>query len=368
VQTKLIIYMKAPYLVVLILLLSGGLLVWVATPTPIPRPTATPVRSFAALDSSSVWWVGASSTDSSALPNTGVKGVIQVISTQVTGCLAFWVSDDLSNNNWGQVGYFICDGSVPVAFYQVWSLNTNTIIAGGSASVSSGEHTFTMYLQSGTTWAYLLDGSVMGTFDMGASTSSSSYPVYALSEEEADSVFAFPLVTFTTAMQVLQSGTWNAVQTAQSYGTAWGISGRAQGGGLQNDQIIMGGALATLPQGTLLWGGGSSTTTNSVSTTFPPVTSTVTVTTTVTDRTASTQTVTQPPTVTQTATTTQTRTQTVTTTATNTATTTKSVTRTTTQTSATSIQTVTSTVTVTTTIGLGAPGSGGAVLSRHFPI
>jgi hypothetical protein len=25
-------------------------------------------------------------------------------------------------------------------------------------------------------------------------------------------------------------------------------------------------------------------------------------------------------------------------------------------------------VTVTTTIGLGAPGSGGAVLSRHFPI
>ncbi|MGD0397238.1 MAG: hypothetical protein ABSB26_10105 [Nitrososphaerales archaeon] len=364
-QTKLIIYMKAPYLVILILLLSGGLFVQVTSP--ISRPTATPVRSFAAPDSSSVWWVGASSTDSSALPNMGVKGVIQVVSTQVTGCLAFWVSDDLSNNNWGQVGYYICDGSVPEAFYQVWNLNTNTILTGGIASVSIGAHSFAMRFQSGTTWAYLLDGNVIGTYDMGASTSSSSYPVFALSEEEADSVFAFPLVTFTTAMQVLQSGTWNAVQTAQSYGTAWGISGSAQGGGLQNDQIVAGGSLATLPQGTLLWGGGSSTTTSSASTTFPPVTSTVTVTTTVTDRTTSTQTATQPPTVTQTATTTQTRTQTVTTTATNTATTTKSIKQTITTTSAASTQTVTSTVTVTTTIGLGAPGSGVAGLGRHYP-
>jgi hypothetical protein len=353
--------MKAAGLVVLVLLLLGGVFVWVMTPT--PAPTDTPVRSFAAPDSSSVWWVGASSTDASALPNAGVEGVIQVISTQVTGCLSFWVSDDLSNNNWGQVGYFICDGSVPVAFYQAWNLNTNEIIAGGSASVSPGTHSFAMYLQSGTTWAYALDGSVMGTYDMGASTSSSSYPVYALSEEEADSVFAFPSVTFTTAMQVLQSGTWNAVQTAQSYGTAWGTSGYAQGGGLQNDQIAVGGSLAALPQGTLLWGTGSSTTTTSVSSTLSPATSTVTGTATVTDTTTSTQTAGQPPTTTQTATTTQTRTttftDTVTATATNTATTTKSVTQTLTQTSTTSTQTVTSTVTVAAMTGSAPQGSGG---------
>jgi hypothetical protein len=314
-----------------------------------------------------VWWVGASSTDASALPNTGVKGVIQVISTQVTGCLSFWVSDDLSNDNWGQVGYFICNGSAPVAFYQVWDLNNSTIIAGGSASVSTGTHSFAMYVQSGTTWAYALDGSVMGTFDMGASTSSSSYPVYALSEEDASNVFAFPSVTFTTAMQVLQSGTWNSVQTAQSYGTAWGTSGQAQGGGLQNDQIAVGGSLAALPQGTLLWGADSSTTTSSVSSTSLRTTSTATATDTVTDTTTSTQTATQLPTTTQTATTTQTRTQTVTdtvtTTATDTATTTKSITQTMTQTPSTSTQTVTSTVTVTTITG-SSPTKTSQVSSR----
>jgi len=355
---KSTVCMRAAYLIILIVLLSGGLFVWVTAPA--APADAEPVRSFAAPNSGSVWWVGASSTDASALPNTGVKGVIQVISTQVVGCLSFWVSDDLTNGNWGQVGYFICDGSVPTAFYQVWDLSTNTIIGGGSASVSLGAHSFAMYLQSGTTWAYALDGSVMGTYNMGASASSSSYPVYALSEEEANGVFAFPQVTFTSAMQVLQSGTWNAVQTAQSYGTAWGTSGHAQGDGLQNDQIAVGGSLASLSQGTLLWGTGSSTTTSAVSSTFPPVTSTVTVTTTVTDTTTSTQTATQPPTMTRTATTIQTRTQTVT----DTVTTTRSVT----QTSNTSIQTVTSTATVTKAIGLAPPGSGGGDLARHCPV
>lgn len=350
--------MKAACLVVFVVLLSGGLFIWVTTPA--PQPNSPPVRSFAAPDTSSVWWVGASSTDASALPNTGVMSVIQVISTQVTGCLSFWVSDDLSNGNWGQVGYFICDGSVPTAFYQVWNLNTNEIIAGGSASVSPGAHSFAMYLQSGTTWAYALDGSVMGTYDMGASTSSSSYPVYALSEEQADSVFTFPSVTFTSAIQALQSGTWSAVQTAQSYGTAWGTSGQAQGGGLGSDQIAVGGSLAALPQGTLLWGTSSSTTTSSVTSTFPPVTSTATITATVTETTTSTQTTTQPLTMTQTATTTQTKTQTVT--ATVTTTTTESVT----QTSNTSTQTVTSTVTTAT--GSDPPSSGGGGgSSQHYP-
>ena len=254
--------MKAAFLAVIILLAMGGLYVWVTTPI-LPASTH-PVESFSASSSGSVWWVGASSTDSSALPNTGVRGAIQVISMSVVGCLAFWVSDDLSDSIWGQVGYYICNTSTPLAFYQIWNLNTNAVLTTGTTFVSTGSHTFSMYLQSGTTWAYSLDGTVFGTYDMGASVSSLTYPVYALSEEEANSTFSFPSVTFSTALQVMKSGSWNPVQTANSYGTGWGVVGAAQGTGLQADQITVGGSLGVLPQGTQLWSAGTVSTTSTI--------------------------------------------------------------------------------------------------------
>jgi len=354
---------------------------WSSAPVSNRYPNAPPLESFAAPSSTSTWWVGASSTDGSAMPNTGVRGVIQVISLDVSGCLSFWVSDGTSNGNWGQVGYYICNGSTPQAFYQVWNLNTQTILAGGTTAVSPGYHTFSMYLQSGTTWAYSLDGNVFGSYDMGTSSSSSTYPVYALSEEQGSAVFSFPTVTFTTAMQVLRSGTWSAVQSAQSYGAAWGTMGAVQGGGLKNDQIEVGTSLAALAQGTLLWGGGSSTTTSSASasstTSFPPVTTTSTAT--ITDTTFSTRT----STVTYTTTVTQTNTPSTSTTTgggkqtvTETVTTTRSVTVT--QSSSRSVETVTTTVTVTSSVGFpptidkqGTPVRlywGGQQLIRYFPM
>jgi len=348
--------MKAAWLVVVILLLAGALFVWVMPSITSQNSSVytPPVQSFAAPSSTSTWWVGASSTDPSALPNTGVRGAIQVISTPITGCLSFWVSDEVTNDNWGQVGYFICNGSIPDAFYQVWNLNTQTILAGGTVSVSSGTHTFAMYLQSGTTWAYSLDGNVMGTYDMGSSSSSSSYPVYALSEEQASSVFSFPSVTFSTAMQVLQGGSWGSVQTAQSYGTAWGTSGAAQGGGLENDQITVGGSLPALPQGTPLWGIGSSTTSSVISTTA---------TTTVTDSTTSIRT-----TPTQTTSSTETVTTTLGNhpTTTDTVTTVKSTTTTLSSTTS-SKQTLTSTTTVTTSTGFPPATSSGSPAGVGVP-
>ncbi len=361
--------MKIAFLAVIVLLVTGGLFVWVRTPI-LPASTSA-VRSFDAPSSGSVWWVGASSTDSSALPNTGVQGKIQVISTSVVGCLAFWVSDDLLNNVWGQVGYYICDTSTPLAFYQIWNLDTNAVLTSGSKSVSTGSHTFSMYLQSGTTWAYSLDGTVFGTYDMGASTSSSSYPVYALSEEEANSTFAFPTVGFSTALQVMESGSWNPVQTAESYGTGWGLAGAAQGTGLQANQITVGGSLAALPQGTQLWSTGTTSTTSSSGTstssststsstaTLPPVTSTVTSTktstatstatsiSTSTVTSVSTSTVTSTTAKTTTSITTSPTTMTSTVTATQTATDTVSSTSTVTSPPTTTTQTVTTTSTVT---------------------
>ena len=222
----------------------------------------------------------------------------------------------------GQIGYYLCSGDSPVSFYQVWNLGSESVLAGGTGSITTGTHAFSMYLQSGTTWAYAVDGTVMGTFDMGASVSSSSYPVEAFSEEQASSVFAFPAVTFSTTMQVFESGLWTPVQTAVSYGTSWGVQGNFQNPGLPNNEMVVGGSVGTLPAGTSLWG--STSTSSSSTTSMSPPTVTVTVTSTVTQ------------TVTQTSTTTSTQTLPPSTT---------TVTTTTTAPPVTTTQTVTQTVT-----------------------
>lgn len=345
-------------------------------PTP-PHLTATPA-------SSSVAWVGASSSDHSALPNTGVRATIQVIYFQTSDVLDFWVADDLSNNMWGQVGYANTPGSsAPWAFWQVWDLTTNQMVGTGStSSISVGSHVFSMYLQSGMTWAFAIDGVVFGTYDMGASSSSTSYPVYALSEEQASTYFSFPSVTFSKAMQVLRSGVWSDVQTAVSYGDEWGVQGNSQNSALSLDEIVVGGSAASLSAGTTLWSSAStlSTTSSSSTNTFPAPTTTITstatstatstVTSTATSTTTSattkttTSTMTSPTTTTSIVTTTQTSTGTVTsistttlppstTTAIQTATTTSTVTAPTTTTSImTTTQTSTGTVTSTSTTTL----------------
>ena len=126
------------------------------------------------------------SKDPSALPNTGARSSIQVQSFDVpVGCVAFWVSDDSASNLWMQVGYYICDGSTPVVFTQVWNLASYTVVYANilSSTPTAGIHQFAVYLQSGTTWVATYDGTVVGSYDLGASVSSSSYPVYALTEE-----------------------------------------------------------------------------------------------------------------------------------------------------------------------------------------
>jgi hypothetical protein len=359
-----------PGLAAAVLLLQIGTFALVfLMPGPNASSPPSPPQSMtfaAAATPGSVWWVGATSTDSSALPNTGVRGTFQVISFQVAGCLAFWVAEDLSDNVWGQVGYYLCGGATPVAFYQIWNLNSNTVLTTGTSYVTTGTHTFSMYLQSGTTWAYALDGTSFGTYDMGASSSSTTYPVQALSEEEGNTTFAFPTVTFSTALQVLSGSSWGSVQTANSYGNAWGVQANLQNSALAGDQMVVGGSLAAIPQGTALWStasttGSGSTSTSSTSTTMlPPVTSTVTTTTTVTSTpppSTTTSAVTSTQTVTNTATVTHTSTVTTggPTTATTTVTSTAPVdTRTVTQT-----QTSTTTVTSTTTAtGEGTAPSG----------
>ena len=207
---------------------------------------------------SNFYYVGAEASGSDALPNSGVQATIQVVSQPVSDCLSYWVSDDLSNNMWGQVGYSICGGSTPWAFWEVWNLNTTSFVTQSFAPVTTGYHKFSMYLQSGTIWAYALDGQVFGTYDMEARVSSSSYPVYALSEEGYVSAPWNPVqVTFSVAIQVMQSGTWQYVQTASSFGNSWGLQGNLQDSSLADDEMAVGGNISPLASGTALWNNGT---------------------------------------------------------------------------------------------------------------
>jgi hypothetical protein len=185
--------------------------------------------------------------------NSGVKGAIDVVFQSVAGLLSFWISDDLSNNVWGQVGYYVYGSSAPIAFYQIWDLNSNIVLSGGMTTVAAGYHTFSMYLLGGTTWAFALDGHMFGSYNMGATISSSSYPVYAMSEEASSTPFPFTSVKFSSAMQVMKSGVWQSVTTAKSYGNEWGVGGHLQSSGLGDDQIMVGTSVRSIPAESTLW-------------------------------------------------------------------------------------------------------------------
>ncbi|HEX4921808.1 MAG TPA: hypothetical protein VFV92_13855, partial [Candidatus Bathyarchaeia archaeon] len=189
---------------------------------------------------------GAESSDSLALSNTGIRGTIGVVGTNVTGCVSYWVAEEMASNNvWGQVGYFLCDtnGITPTAFYQIW--NSGGVAAGGSTSVTTGLHQFSMYLSSGTTWAYAVDGTVFGTVVMNSTTSSSIYPIEALSEENyVSSPYSLPKVTF-SAIQVLESGNWySPVSGFEPNGcgstgmSCWGVAGNIQNSTIPVDSLV----------------------------------------------------------------------------------------------------------------------------------
>lgn len=206
----------------------------------------------------SFYWVGANSFHASTFSNSGIQAEIGVVGTPVTGCLSFWVADEMNSDTiWGQVGYYICNGSQPVAFYQIWQ--GGSVAVTGTASVSEGDHLFSMFLVQGTTWGYALDGEALGSYDMGSSASSSTHPVEAFSEEGyVAAPFDPPRVEF-DSVQVLNGGVWAPIQTSyQPYGCAnssyscWGVQGNLQNSSLCFDCFVVGGSTPEVPQGTLL--------------------------------------------------------------------------------------------------------------------
>ncbi len=252
-----------------------------AGPPLFPPPFVAPSVS----SGSSYFYVGAQASTTICNPtcthvtNAGAQTSIQVVSQTVVGCLSYWLGDDSAANLWGQVGYYICNGATPVAFYQIWNLTSGAALTTGTTAVSAGGHTFSMYSQSGsTTWAFALDGTVFGTYDLGASLSLGTYPVQAASEEGLVSGPWIPAqVTFSTAMQTFLTANTNpagsgwspvtsafepwggctstgAVDSAGGY-TCWGIAGNAQDSTVPANSLVVGGSRAAIAAGGNLWNG-----------------------------------------------------------------------------------------------------------------
>lgn len=210
------------------------------------------------------------STDRLNLPNSGIRGTIQVVSQQVSGCLSYWVDDDSAANIWGQVGYQMCDGSTPVAFYQIWNLETSTVLVTGTAPVSQGNHSFSMYSINGSdTWAYALDASVIGTYGMSATISSTTYGVSAYAEEGyVTSAYQPARQVEFSAIQTYNSSAavWSPVQLTYepiacgaTGMSCWGIQGNLQNSSIPAGGYVTGGTTPLVSWGTWLWNGSSTT-------------------------------------------------------------------------------------------------------------
>jgi hypothetical protein len=205
-----------------------------------------------------VFYLGAEAAGTSNPANTGVHAYIDVQPFSVTvGCVAFWVSDDSAADIWMQAGYYICDGSSPVVFMQVWNLDSYTVLYTDSlnAAPTTGTHQFSVYLQSGTTWVAAYDGRTIGSYDMQASTSSASYPIFSTSEENGIAApVPIPTIGFPVAIQALIYGVWTTPAAIQAYnsGADWGLQGPAQNSTLPSNSFEVGGSLPTLTDGSPL--------------------------------------------------------------------------------------------------------------------
>jgi hypothetical protein len=231
------------------------------------------------------YWVGGESFSSAVLPNTGIQANIQVVSTEVTGCLSYWVAETATSGVWGQVGYYICNGSTPVGFYQIWK--SGAVLVTGTTSVSPGVHTFSMYSVGNGMWAFAMDGALIGTYNMGASIANCTFafsdgscannPVEVLSEEGyVNGPWSPPQVEF-SQIQVQKLGVWASVpSTYEPYScsssdldSCWGVQGNLQNHLIPDSALVTGGTVPAVPSGTTLWNGvsGTTTTTSIASTT-----------------------------------------------------------------------------------------------------
>lgn len=225
-----------------------------------------------AASSNAIYYSGAVSRDASALPCTGVRSTFDVVNQSSTGSglFAVWNAIELSNGYWAQTGYWTEAGSV-TGFYEVWDL-PSTELTGGSWSISTGSHQFTIvYSGSGNIWDFYLDSALKGSYNMGTNVSAgtgASQPMEALVEQQllGGAAFSVPNIEFTTAFQSQQGGNWVSVLQAtadQVSGAPYYVQGKDQNASLAANAIIVGSAIPVISSGTVLWSSSSPITSNS---------------------------------------------------------------------------------------------------------
>ena len=230
----------------------------------VPRRPGGPPRL--AAPSNTTYYGGASSRDASALPCTGIRSTINVVSAPTgsgNGLFAVWNAVELSNSNWAQVGYYTSN-EVTTGIYQLWDLPANTILSGGTWVAAAGSHQFTIvYSGAGNVWDFLMDGTLEGSYDLGTDVSGgtgSTQPFEALVEQQLQGgpAFAIPDIEFFTAFESQQNGVWGPVLVGDAFeegGAPYGVQGHDQDAALAANQIIVGSSRPVLSNGTLLWTG-----------------------------------------------------------------------------------------------------------------
>jgi hypothetical protein len=201
--------------------------------------------------------IGASMGDATALPNTGISAVIEVV--PLNGGHYYWIGERTTALFWGQVGYVdYVDGSLR-PFFQVWDLNTGQLVVSSSfkKKISAGSHTFTMELTRGTKWSFSVDNTTLGTVDMHSSVSGDpgSSIVSAIVETQAANCPAPPQAISFSQLNVMQDGAWVEVRNgyAASGSRSFGVAGNLQDSSIPPATVLVGGTTPVLPAGTQLW-------------------------------------------------------------------------------------------------------------------
>ncbi len=159
--------------------------------------------SIANIASAQYWFQFGARAGSQVNYNYGAGVTIQTILQNTSaGSLGFWVGETLSNGAFLQMGYTIenTSGSYPSFctptactndeyinagqaewFYEYFLPNENSGFLGrlgpaGSAGANGTFHTYSFY-SVGNTWYFVLDGSTVGSVDLGASDSGPNTPV-----------------------------------------------------------------------------------------------------------------------------------------------------------------------------------------------
>ncbi len=170
-------------------------------------------------------------------PSSGVEATIEVVAQPPVNdpFVSFWISETVDSNVWGQIGWTTDGPSATLqAFFQVYDLSqptatidqfAMTLLGEGTAPITTGLHTFSMHVQTGTLWSFDVDGASIGTCDMRSAQATSPNATFA-NEENVGSGFAPPFrfagPVHVSGIKTLEAGKWVPFDIASSYGTGWG--------------------------------------------------------------------------------------------------------------------------------------------------